>query len=263
MKHKLLRTRTSFVLSKTEMYFLQLLVHNCNYSAISEFLELPKGDLMMLYNRILIKTNKENTYNLIECVFKYSMLKRYDYIDDLIKQEASLTATEIFDHANSEVYELDVDYFKAMINKFIANSESRLLRKYAKLKLANKISAKEIGLINQKHQEFCHGDIKENLILFKNRPQTIEDIIQNKLNANCWYSALRIAFQMQLLYREDFNPIDTEIQVLKTSNKINEIKQLKGEDFFKNEKVYLIYMTLLEFYQGIEHKTLFEKVVYT
>ncbi|WP_299363541.1 hypothetical protein [Winogradskyella sp.] len=248
--------------SKVETYFLQLLAHNCDFNTISDFLEMDKSNLRLLYDVITVKTSKKNTYDLMKLAFKNQVLKKYDYLDSIIKKEASTVAALILSHIKTNVY--DSGYLKKMISSFIVNSESKMLQKHSQFLNRNRITDGDIKLVNEKYKRFNNRKIvDEDLAMFKSSLNLIrpEGIVLRKLKANCWYNALRKVFQMKMLNTNDFDSIDLQIEVEKIANNIN--NRVHQKLYRKKEKVFYIYIELLNLYMDIEYKMLFEKKVYS
>ncbi|AUP81233.1 hypothetical protein [Flavivirga eckloniae] len=117
---------------------------------------------------------------------------------------------------------------------------------------------KELSYLRLRYQGINKDTIVEKLQL-KNKKECaeIEKLILNKLSVNNLYNAYRLAFNLELLNREDFMMADIKKEASKFSEKITKI--LLSTKISDEEKELEVYLILLVFQMKIEYSYLFKK----
>lgn len=242
----------SFDLTKKEIYFLRLVLHNYATFEILDFLEIEIDHYFFMITSIKSKLKCESWYQAILKSFKNNILKHEDYIDDIIKEEAERYSAIII---NKQDYSINKELvIESLIIEYSRDSSNKL-----KVNQTDKLNQDEEELIWLKYKGFKEGEILVKLNKNSSYLYSTEENVFSKLNVNNWFNTFKKAHLLETLIDEDNPKISISAEIKSTASKIISFFFLKN--ITDKEKQLMVYHELLNYYAKIQFNFLEQALI--
>ena len=244
------------VLHSDELLYLRLYVHGLNNKQISNFLEINSSEAYLIRARLKLKYGANNWLAIICRAFEHNHLKKIDFVDDAVKNQATLRTEIIFNHYIKRTGNYSNAILKQKILEYYYLCEN-ILRKKPNLK--NKVTELEIKFIEGLPYNSGLSDPEIlNKLNFKNPKELsiFKRTIFKKFNTENWVTVYKISLRENLICGATnyYNKIvDQEVE--ECTNKIAAIRNLRLQSY---EKKLAIYTELLRFYTNVEFNCLLD-----
>ena len=180
--------------------------------------------------------------------FELGILKKEDYIDSIIKEEALIYSEKILKNVNNETYSKE-DY-AGILMLFLSSCDCSMAKT-----LKKKYTRVEKKYLTLKFKGITDKDINRVLKLSSEDGNNLRKCIFSKLKVNDWFNSFKKAFQLKIIKKESYLTISNlETETNKTALNILLINSDKKAAI--KEKQLLIYQELLQLYGTIEFKYL-------
>lgn len=245
-------------LSKDELYFLRLFIHNYSLEEIQEFLSLPKDKVMQIEHEAMLKLEVNTSYMMVVKSFREKIVSDYDFADELSKKLCLNMTSTLIERNKEKVVNVELEnnlknllsnYEQQLENKAkILNNEDVLNKTemaFLNLRFLDDVSS-YIDIGNKNHELFLtsFGFVKEHI--------TSYDLIISKLKANSWYNAYVKAVELQLIEKPKSLKKKVEMKMNSCKRNISSIldrKSTSEKDRFNN--IYRELVSLLVCYSKL------------
>ncbi|MCF8274421.1 MAG: hypothetical protein K9I95_11370 [Flavobacteriaceae bacterium] len=248
----------SFYLEKLKLTFIEsavLKTYIIGYSEIEtlKFLEITKKDYEKIINKIYLKYQSDNLFEIIHICLIKNHLDRYDLVKPEVKKMALKYSKSIFDNLNILSFiQKNTVYLKKELNNFEIDT-NKLFIENASHKDLSPLTKEEVVYIKQQINNFTNTTEQnsETLKQIKNR-------ITNKFQANNYFNAIRRAIELDLINKLFINfeyvAFFNNLQIA-TINKIESM--IIVNKYSDKEKQLCLYFELVNYYNNIEDNLLF------
>lgn len=240
-------------LTKKEICFLKLMMHDMPPLEISDFMEISLERLFYFRRSVMLKLGCNTWHSTILKAFKLKILKKEDYTPNIVKEVAVKYAQVILSEFLVGKI-MEIDNFKLhkklelSIVKFYRESEKELSN--AKTEV---FSEKEKRLLELKYEGLSSSLIEKELDLKSSEFEDIGYMVFLKLKVESWFNSFKKAFQFQLIDKQKFmhKRLIMEVEILECAAKI--ITMMTFNNLTIKEKELVIYTELVNFYNTIEY----------
>lgn len=245
-------SKGKIVLNHLELFYLRLYTHGFSDNKISVFLEIEKRIVNAIKQQLQKKYNTEIWEVIIKKAFHSGILKKSDFIDQIIKEEALTCAKHIFND-NIKVSQIKITTLKLYIKDYYNSCEKRLLKVYKAKPQKDKLTKYELRFINLTFKNTDKDVIAYELNVFISSLETIKNTVFAKMQVCNWFNAFKYAYQFGLLDKDALSAnskIFMDIYARKI--KLTFERKTLGE----LEKKLMVYNLLLDLYASVEFENL-------
>ena len=238
-------------LEPREVYYLRLLLHGYSSLEVCDFFNVKEGTLNKYKKSMKAKLYcKTDTEAIVEA-FSLNILNKYDFVDQLIKDQAIVYTDIIW----NRIHEPTEDK-----NKGIFTLGEIILEFYKKCEIDLRAKSniffnlKEKNYIELKFKGFSNSYIAKELKLLVADIKILEKNIFQKLQTYEWFNGIRKVFDCGILNREDCISLNISTEVLDCA-----VRTLAFQSFpnlTNKEKQLKIYYQLVDFYNTLEYNCL-------
>lgn len=231
-------------LSSLELLTLRLLTHDYSEKQIIDFLDLTESSYNSTIKRIKNTLITVSMFDAQLKTFDSGMLKKEDYLPQLVKDEALVYSKIITEKIKEEV--VSKEQLNGLIFLFLNSCKYNFLKNHTV-----NLSEEELKILKLSYKRTPKKHIQQELNISRTRLMTLKTEILNKLQVNHWCNVYKRALELQLLgskSSENTINLDSEI-VVHTSNMIAEHS---SKNLLDKEKELAVYHSLLNFYATLE-----------
>ena len=240
-------------LTKKELNFFRLMMHDMTPIEISDFLEVSLERLFYFRRSIMLKLGCKTWHDTILKAFKIKVLKKEDYTPTEVKacaiKYAQLIMSEFFVSKVLKVngFELHKKLEKLIIT-FYRESESEVYKTKNE-----KFSQKEKMLLQLRYEGSDCSLIEEKLNLKDSELVDIDYMLLLKLEVESWFNSFKKAFQFRLIDKKKYKHqrLIIEVETIECAAKI--ITMMTFDNLTAKEKELVIYTELVNLYNTIEY----------
>ncbi len=244
------------MLRPSELMYLRLFVHDFCSSEKCEFLDIDLKRNYHIRSNLYKKFGSKSWMEIVCKAFKIGVLKKEDYIDDVVKR-ISLEYTRLFFGRYREKDLLVKEEIEGFILEYVRYCDDELFReKLSKVK--PELTKVEVDYIKYKYQNLKTPDILRKLSVNVKKLKDFEQSIFYELGASNWFNVFRKAFQLKILERRDYWSIAVDKGINKT---IEELYRINKSTINQYEKEANIYSLLNKTYGAIEFYYLLNKEI--
>ncbi len=244
-------------LTKEELYYLKLLVHNYSYKEIENYLELTERELQVVEQKVKQKLNTSHCCDTIIKAFKMNILNAYDFVNASVKSEMSICAHMLFDtyFAKKRALSKAMKTIEEDVLNVLKTCHQRVKEEHLEKGLsAFSLNPSERDYLVIRYKGFKREVITRSFLFSKDDISEMEIGILEKLQVNCWYNAYRRALELELLKRLDYDGKVMKMKLSKFEQYMLTSDRLKN--FKEKICVDVLYRELIGFYNSIEYNTL-------
>lgn len=245
------------ILTREELFYLKLLVHNYSYKEMERFLEVQREQITRMEKDIKQKLNTSHCCDTIIKAFRMNILNTYDLVSDVVKSEVSMHAYILFDKyfAKKRILPKDTMTIKDDVLNLLKTCHKKIKEEHLKNGISEYcLDPSEKNYLNMKYRSFKREIITRNIPFSKQQICEMETGILVKLQVNCWYNAYRKALELELLKRLDYNSSVMRVKLSKFEKYM--LKTDKFKKFKEKMCVDVLYRELIALYNAIEYNTL-------
>ena len=248
-------SKGKIVLNHLELFYLRLYIHGFSDKEISLFLEIDKKVVYAVKRQLQKKYNTKIWEAIIKKAFHSGVLKKSDFIHQIIKEEALICAKYIFDD-HIKTGKTKIVSLKLLIQEYYHSCERRFYEVYMSKRQKDKLTNLELSFINLTFKNLDEDIIAYELNVFISSLNTIKEAVFVKMKVSNWFNAFKYAYQFGLLDKEPMNVSSkTYINIYARKIKLTFDRKSLGE----HEKRLMVYDQLLDLYASIEFEVLLNK----
>lgn len=243
--------------STIESLYLRLYTHNYTSAKMSLILEQNSNGISSIRNNIRRKYKSKDWLKIIQLAIKNNHLNKVDFLEDIVKQEASIYSQLILNSYIDNTKKTD-KALKDVLQEYYNNCELKINKNYKKEGLKDKLTSIEIALIKLKFNGESIENIAKVLNITENKFKQYKTQIFKKLEANNWFNIYKKGLQTNIIDKPLTYYVELDENISNSLNKLNEIS--KQDTLNDKEKELAVYDNLLDLYTTIEFKNLFNNI---
>ncbi|MDO5968916.1 LuxR C-terminal-related transcriptional regulator [Flavivirga aquimarina] len=239
-------------LTSKEIYYLRLISHGCQTSEICDFLNVKKKTLYVYTKRVKDKLKCKTNVDTIIKAFKLNILDKYDFVEESIKDQASIYADTVSNRINELTEDMGNNSINTLGMAVVEFYETCEMELQAKSKVF--FNLKEKSYLELKFKGLPSSFIIEELKLSIDEVSALKKSIFQKLKTHEWFNSIKKGFNYGILNRQDYLSLDMYTEALDCASKIMAIKSFTN--LTDKEKHLVVYHQLIDFYNVLEYNCL-------
>lgn len=246
------RTKSVHNFNHLELFYLRLYAHGVKRNEICDFLEVCGKRLTYMKQNIAVKCKSKNWLKIMAYAFNNGLLNKKDFVEDLVKDQASFYAKDIFiNHVSKLNKSINTHALKSKIIEFCSVSESLLSNEYDTFSENNKLTLLEKKYLNLKYQYLINSKGKNYFMDFSPQDeQRLRRAIFKKLMGCNWFNVFKKAIQFNLIDQVNSSSLSFDYYLRLCVSDIIESRNI--EHLTSTDRELLIYGKLLELYSNLE-----------